>query len=197
MHDIVSHGLSVMVVQADGARYAAAKDPEAATRALDAISAAGREALADMRRMLGLLRSGDGTTGTSPQPGIGDIRALLDQAAGSGLRIRADVEDPLPSVDAGVGLAVYRVLQESITNVHKHAGPDPLVSVTVRRAGPDLLVEVRDDGRGSTAPDDGKGHGLMGMRQRVAAVDGTFEAGACPGGGFGVRASMPVAESAR
>jgi signal transduction histidine kinase len=146
----------------------------------------------DMRRMLGLLHSGDGTTGTSPQPGIADLDALLDQAAESGLRLHTDVERPLPRTDPGVGLAVYRVLQESLTNVRKHAGPDPEVRVTLRRAGDDLVVEVVDDGRGSTASDHGKGHGLIGMRQRTAAAGGTFEAGPRPGGGFLVRAHVPL-----
>jgi signal transduction histidine kinase len=200
MHDIVSHGLSVMVVQADGARYAAAKDPDAAARALQAISDTGREALTDMRRMLGLLRSPDGTTGTRPQPGIADLAALLDQAAASGLRLRAEVEQPLPTVDTGVGLVVYRVLQESLTNVRKHAGPDPEVRVVLRRAGEDLLVEVVDDGRGAGAGDrrdDRKGHGLLGMQERIAAVGGTFEAGPRPGGGFAVRACLPLAGERR
>jgi signal transduction histidine kinase len=91
-----------------------------------------------------------------------------------------------------VGLAVYRVLQESLTNVRKHAGPDPEVRVTLRRAGDDLVVEVVDDGRGSSASDHGKGHGLIGMRQRTAAAGGTFEAGPRPGGGFLVRAHVPL-----
>jgi signal transduction histidine kinase len=191
MHDIVSHGLSVMVVQADGARYASATDPQAATQALATISETGREALTDMRRMLGLLRAGDGGAGTRPQPGIADLDALLEQAAGSGLRLHAEVERPLP-VDSGVGLAVYRVLQESLTNVRKHAGPDPHVQVTLRRADDHLVAEVVDDGRGGTATDDGKGHGLIGMRQRVAALGGSLEAAPRPGGGFAVRARLPL-----
>ena len=192
MHDVVAHGLSVIVVQADGARYAADQDPTAATRALDTIGRTGREALTEMRQMLGLLRSDDGATGTRPQPGLADLDHLLAEAASSGLHLETDVEQRLPEAGAGVGLTVYRVLQEALTNVRKHAGPDPRVRVGVRGLPEGIRVTVEDDGRGASAPDDGKGHGVIGMHERVSALGGTIEAGPRPGGGYRVDALVPL-----
>lgn len=186
MHDVVAHGLSVIVVQADGARYAAATSPAAATDALGTIAATAREALGEMRRMLGLLRADD-TAAVRPQPGLGDLPDLL-----------ADVDDvELPedgaAVPDGVALAAYRVVQEALSNVRKHAGPGARVRVrvTADTAARELTAEVTDDGRGAAATDDGRGLGLRGMRERVDAHGGTLEAGPLPGGGFRVWARMP------
>jgi signal transduction histidine kinase len=145
-----------------------------------------------MRRMLGLLRAGDELTGTRPQPGLADLDGLLAQHTLTGMRLAVEVERPLPEVGPGTGLAVYRLVQEALTNVHRHAGPDAQVRVTLRRAGADLLVAVVDDGRGAAAPSDGRGHGLVGMRERVAVLGGTLEAGPAEGGGFAVRARLPL-----
>ena len=189
MHDVVAHGLSVIVVQADGARYAAAKDPDVAVGTLETISATGREALTEMRRLLGLLREGD--TGVAPQPGLDDVRHLVDEARASGMRVAAELPEPAPDVPDGVGLAAYRIVQEALTNVRKHAGPDAAVDVrvTVDRG---VAVDVRDDGRGAAARADGRGLGLVGMRERAAVHGGTLEAGPAPGGGFAVSARLPL-----
>ena len=189
MHDVVAHGLSVIVVQADGATYAAAKDPQVAVSTLETISAAGREALTEMRRLLGLLREGD--TGVVPQPGLDDVRHLVDEARAAGTRVDADLPESTPAVPDGVGLAAYRIVQEALTNVRKHAGPDAAVQVRVAvdRA---VTVDVRDDGHGAAAHADGRGLGLVGMRERAAVHGGTLEAGPAPGGGFAVSARLPL-----
>ncbi|GGF49357.1 two-component sensor histidine kinase [Marmoricola endophyticus] len=188
MHDVVAHGLSVMVVQADGARYQLSQDPGRAAPALETIAATGRESLAEMRRMLGLLRSED-PTGTRPQPGLDDLRFLLAQDPGPGLTLSADLPEALPEVGPGVGLAAYRIVQESLTNVRKHAGTGVRVDVAVRAADGVLHLRVRDHGvGGEPAPG---GHGLVGMRERAAVHGGRVEAGPSPSGGFEVRATLP------
>ncbi len=189
MHDVVAHGLSVIVVQADGARYAAAKDPDVATGTLETISTTGREALTEMRRLLGLLRDGD--TGVAPQPGLDDVRHLVDEARAAGTRVEADLPDGPVDVPDGVGLAAYRIVQEALTNVRKHAGPAATASVRVS-VGREVEVEVRDDGRGAAASSDGHGLGLVGMRERAAVHGGTLAAGPAGGGGFTVSARLPL-----
>jgi signal transduction histidine kinase len=190
MHDVVAHGLSVIVVQADGARYAAAREPAVAVDALDTIATSGREALTEMRRLLGLLRAGD--TGVRPQPGLADLPLLVDEARAAGTRVDADLPDGgHPEVSDGVGLAAYRIVQEALTNVRKHAGPAARVALRVS-VGEDVEVEVRDDGRGAAAAGDGRGLGLVGMGERAAAHGGTVEAGPAVGGGFVVSARLPL-----
>ena len=189
MHDVVAHGLSVIVVQADGARYAAAKDPDVAVGTLGTISSTGREALTEMRRLLGLLRDGD--TGVTPQPGLDDVRHLVDEARAAGTRVDADLPPDGTEVPDGVALAAYRIVQEALTNVRKHAGPGATVAVRVA-VGHDLEVDVRDDGRGAAADADGRGLGLVGMRERAAVHGGTLEAGPSVGGGFVVSARLPL-----
>ena len=189
MHDVVAHGLSVIVVQADGARYAAAKDPAVAVGTLETISTTGREALGEMRRLLGLLRDGD--TGMAPQPGLADVRHLVDEARAAGTRVEADLPEHPPEVPDGVGLAAYRIVQEALTNVRKHAGPGAVVRVRLV-VGRDIEVEVRDDGRGAAATGDGRGLGLVGMRERAAVHGGTLEAVPVTGGGFAVSARLPL-----
>ncbi|MBO9555388.1 sensor histidine kinase [Cellulomonas sp.] len=200
LHDIVAHSLSVVIAQADGGRYAADADPAAATRALTTIGETGRAALTDMRRLLGVLRAGPGDTdepGTAaaafaPQPGADDIGTLVDQVRASGVRVslvRLGTPRPLPP---GMGLALYRIAQEALTNVLKHAGPDPQVTVMVSWQPEAILVEVDDDGRGASAESDGLGQGMLGMRERATMFGGTVTAGPRPGGGFRVRAQLPT-----
>ncbi len=184
MHDVVAHGLTVMVVQADGARYAAPSDPALATTALADISTTGREALTEMRRLLGLLRAEE--TGTAPQPRLADIAALAAEE-----QVHAELvglERPVPD---GLALTAYRVVQEALTNARKHAGPAATTHVRVH-VDDDIEIVVEDDGRGASALDDGHGLGLLGMRERVLAHEGTVEAGPRPNGGFRVQARLPL-----
>ncbi|MGI9009376.1 MAG: DUF7134 domain-containing protein [Streptosporangiaceae bacterium] len=292
LHDVVAHNVSVMVVQADGAAYALASDPERTRQALAAIAATGRQALAEMRVMLGLLRrsgetesatafapagqlaaglpataqtaalsasalpaalsatapttpafsaSGQPATGQptttaarsatvaawsagtaapaatqptltpakpiarepgprpaaqspnlAPIPGIGQLDDLLDQARAAGLAVSCTIEGPVRPLSSGTELAAYRIIQESLTNTRKHGGPGARASVGLRYRQDAIEVTVTDNGIGAAAPCDGGGHGLTGMRERVALYDGTLAVGPLPGGGFAVRAALPA-----
>jgi signal transduction histidine kinase len=193
LHDVIAHNVSVMVVQADGASYALATDPGRAREALAAISATGRQALAEMRRMLGVLRrEEDGPTELrAPQPGVGELGELLDQARMAGLPVSFTVEGVPRPLPGGVALAAYRIVQESLTNTRKHAGPVASASVVLRYSADTVVLAISDDGRGAAAPD-GAGHGLTGMRERVAMYGGSVAAGPRSGGGFEVVATLPL-----
>lgn len=209
MHDIVAHSLSVVIAQADGGRYAAASDPQAATRALATIGDIGRAALTDMRRLLGVLRTEDGAghddppgvlpaPGTrsipavTPQPAEGDVENLVAQLRDTGMNISFARLGTPRNLPPGAGLTVYRIAQESLTNVLKHAGPAPHVTVLLAWNPGSVVLEVADDGRGASADSDGRGHGLVGMRERTTMFGGTLAAGPRPGGGFRVRAEIPT-----
>ncbi len=232
MHDIVAHSLSVIIAQADGGRYAAAQDPDAAARSLGTIAETGRAALTDMRRLLGVLRDAPTGTGTStaglpapgvlapgrpialppgrdsgagagpvttgsvattaPQPAAEDVEHLVAQMRASGMRVSSVRLGTPRHLPPGAGLTVYRIAQESLTNVLKHAGPGPSVTVLLQWQPTAVVVEVSDDGRGAAADSDGLGQGLLGMRERAAMFGGTVTAGPRPGGGFRVRATLPT-----
>lgn len=192
MHDVVAHGITGMIVQADGARYAAAQDPQVAVRTLETVAGTGRDALAEMRRLLGLLR-GTSDPELLPQPGLRELPTLLAADVEAG-RVVATLPDPVPEVPDGVALTVYRVVQESLTNVRKHAGPDARATVRVSASDRELHVEVADDGHGAAASaptGPGRGLGLLGMRERVDVHGGIVTAGPAPGGGWVVRARIP------
>ncbi len=190
LHDIVAHHVSVMVVQADGAQYALRTDTGRAETALTAISATGRQALTEMRRLLGVLRTADEQSGLAPLPGLGELRELLDQARGAGLEVTYTLTGTPRELPEGAELAAYRVVQESLTNTRKHAGLAATAAVTLRYEPDGLTVEVTDDG--VATPSSGPtGHGLAGMRERIAVYGGTVQAGPLPGGGFGVTARLP------
>lgn len=189
MHDVVAHGITGMIVQADGARYAAEQDPAVAVRTLGTVATTGREALTEMRRLLGLLR-GTSDPELVPQPGLGELPALLAADVEAG-RVRATLPDPTPTVPDGVALTVFRVVQESLTNVRKHAGPDATAEVEVREDGADLVVTVADDGHGAAGSPTSGGLGLVGMRERVGVHGGSLDIGPAPGGGWQVRARIP------
>jgi signal transduction histidine kinase len=194
MHDVVAHSLSVTIAQADGGRYAGATDPGAAIAALETISATGRQALADMRVLLGVLRDDD-RQDRAPQPDAGAIPDLVRQLEAGGLDVSLDVSGRPAPMSAGAGLAAYRIVQESLTNVLKHAGPGCRAWVVLTWLPDALEVYVADDGRGAgaapTAPEGPPGQGLLGMRERASLYGGRLQAGPLPGGGFGVRALLP------
>ncbi|HJC61665.1 MAG TPA: sensor histidine kinase [Candidatus Dietzia intestinigallinarum] len=199
IHDIVSHSLGTMVVMADGAAQTAIADPEQASRAMARVRDTGRGAMGEMRRMLGVLRE-DGTASRAPQPGLGALERLLEEARGTGLRVDLQVSGVPVSLPAGVDLAAYRIVQEALTNARKHGGP-LLSLVTVRVSYSDDAVDLRisDDGvDAATAGEVGadghhsSGHGLVGMRERASAYGGSLEAARRPGGGFEVHAMLPI-----
>jgi len=192
MHDVVAHSLSVMVVQADGALYAAQKRPEVAVETLRTISETGRSSLTEMRRLLGLLRDDRGELPMGPVPDATRVPELVEQLRTSGLVIELDVLGDLGRLDGATGLTVYRIVQEALTNTLKHAGPGVTASVDLRVTTDSVRIQVDDDGRGGTAADDGQGHGILGIRERIAVHAGEVEAGPRPGGGFRVKAVVPV-----
>jgi signal transduction histidine kinase len=201
LHDVVAHSMSVMTVQAGAARRVIDRDVDQAREALGAIEATGREALAEMRRLLGVLREDqpgpDGGT-LAPQPGLDRIAALVGQVRDAGVEVELTVDGTPRPVPQGLDVSAYRIVQEALTNVLKHAGP-ARAHVTVRHDDDGVDIEVVDDGRGigaHGATQDGGGHGLLGMRERVALYDGTLETGRRPGGGFRVHARLPVPSAA-
>ncbi|WP_370371564.1 sensor histidine kinase [Catenulispora sp. GP43] len=193
LHDVVAHNVSVMVVQADGATYALDQDPEAARKALLAISQTGRTALTEMRRMLGVLRSADDAGTYVPQPGIEQLGDLLEQVRSTGLPVSLTVEGVPREMPTGLALAVYRIVQESLTNTRKHGGPQVKASVALMYTDDCLVLRIVDNGRGAEAPGDGLGHGLVGMRERVSVFGGTLVTGPHVSGGYAVEAILPFA----
>jgi signal transduction histidine kinase len=198
LHDVVAHNVSVMVVQADGAAYALGTDPDRARDALAAISATGRQALTEMRVLLGVLRRNHDseTAELAPLPGLGQLDELLDQARAAGLTVTCTVHGEPQTIPGGTALATYRIIQESLTNTRKHAGPWARAEVVLRYVGEAIEISVTDDGIGVAAPSDGAGHGLTGMRERAAMYGGSVQAGPLPGGGFQVTARLPVTAGA-
>jgi signal transduction histidine kinase len=190
LHDVIAHHVSVMVVQADGAGYALKSDPATAETALAAISCTGRQALTEMRRLLGVLRSADDQAELAPMPGLGELRELLDQARSAGLAVTYTLTGKPRDLPEGAELAAYRVVQESLTNTRKHAGLAASAAVTLRYEPDGLTVEVTDNGMATSAGEPA-GHGLAGMRERIEMYGGTVQAGPLPGGGFRVLARLP------
>jgi signal transduction histidine kinase len=192
LHDVIAHSLSVIVVQADGAAAGAETRPAAAADALRTIADTGRDALTQMRRLLGVLRAEDGGTALAPQPGTARLDALVGQVARAGLPARLAREGEARALDGTIDVTLYRLAQEALTNVLKHAGEVSRVDVVLRYRDDAVELQVRDDGRGARAAGDDAGHGLVGMRERVEMHDGTLEAGPRDGGGFAVRAVIPT-----
>jgi signal transduction histidine kinase len=194
LHDILAHSLSLIVVQAGGERMALGGDRAATTEVLEAIERTGREALAETRRLLGTLRAEDEALLRRPQPTLAELERLVSQVRDAGLSVDLRVEGEPVSLSGGVAVSAYRIVQEALTNVVKHAG-DARVHVVVRYRGSELELEVADDGGGlRTAA--GNGHGLIGMRERVALYGGDLFASAGADGGFVVRARFPLGSAA-
>jgi signal transduction histidine kinase len=198
LHDVVAHAVSVMVVQADGAAYAVHSNPELAERAVKTISATGREALTELRRLLGVLRSEDGVGGErTPQPGTGSLDDLAERVRLVGLPVRLKLKGDLDGLPAGIGLGVYRIVQEALTNTLKHAGAGASAVVRVSRVGENIELDISDDGFGTPHQLVGisGGNGLIGMRERAHVFGGTLDAGPRPGGGWHVHAVLPIASA--
>jgi len=193
LHDVVAHSVGVMVVQAQGARRVLDRDPERAREALGAIEHTGRTALEEMRRSLGVLRRDGAEAALAPQPGMDGLGALVEHARRGGLMVEVTLEGKPRSLPQGVDLSAYRIVQEALTNAVKHTS-GAHARVTVRYGEHDLQLEVADDGPGVSVngPRRGSGHGLVGMRERVALYGGDVRAGPGPEGGFVVRASLPL-----
>ncbi|WP_199440983.1 sensor histidine kinase [Umezawaea beigongshangensis] len=195
LHDVVAHAVSVMVVQADGAGYAIRTDPELAERAVRTISETGRQALTELRRLLGVLRAEDQFAPQwVPQPDARGLAELVENCRASGLPVVLEVMGDLDDLPAGLGLGVYRIVQEALTNTLKHAGTGATAVVRVIRVDDRVELEVLDDGFGT--PNDlvavSGGNGLIGMRERAGVLGGTIETGPNPGGGWRVRVTLPV-----
>ncbi|MFN8020794.1 MAG: sensor histidine kinase [Acidimicrobiales bacterium] len=192
MHDVVAHSLSVMIIQAGAARRQVRANPDRATESLETIEATGREAMTEMRRILGVLRAETSDTDAAelaPQPSLATLDDLVS-AAGD-LPISLHTEGDLGSLPTAVELSAYRVVQEALTNVRRHAGRVDHVDVRVERTEGTLTVVVEDDGRGAGAVAGPPGFGLVGMRERVGMFGGRLDVGPRPGGGWRVRAVFP------
>jgi signal transduction histidine kinase len=201
LHDVVAHAMSVIAVQSGVGAHVASSHPQEASKALAAIEATSRAALTELRRMLGVLRQDSEPRGSlAPVPGLADMDSLLAETAKAGLAVRLRVEGTPSPLPAGIDLSAYRIVQEALTNVVRHAGPAH-AQVRICYRDQDVTVEVTDDGRGAvTSVSDGRpgtGHGLIGIRERVAAFGGDLEVGPRPGGGFRVAARLPLAVDRR
>jgi signal transduction histidine kinase len=195
LHDVVAHSVSVMVVQAQAAQRVLEADTGAAQEVLGSIETTGRQALTELRRLLGLLRQFDGAPSLSPQPGLQHLDTLLDQIRDAGLSVQLTVEGSPAALPQGVDLSAYRIVQEGLTNTLKHAGADR-ATVLVRYAPAQVEIEISDDGHGPPGGDDGRGHGLVGMGERVALYGGELRTGPGERGGYVVWARLPLGSSA-
>jgi signal transduction histidine kinase len=190
LHDVIAHCVSVMTVQAGGARLLLDEEPQSARESLLAVEETGRQTLAEMRRLLGILRRDMAAPGLAPQPGLAELDALLARCRQAGLPVELRVEGARAALAPGIDLAAYRVVQEALTNAIKHAGP-ARAQVTVRYEPGALALEIADDGR-AMSKNGGHGHGLVGMRERVGLYGGDVNAGPRTGGGYAVRVRLPL-----
>jgi signal transduction histidine kinase len=191
LHDVVAHAISVIVLQARGGRRMLDESPAETRAALDAIERAGEQALVEMRRLLGLLRDTDEAAALAPQPSLAHISELAARMSETGLPVEVRVEGAVVELPPGIDVTAYRIVQEGLTNALKHAGPAH--ARVVVRYGDDMLeLEVLDDGTGS-ANGGGSGHGLAGIKERVAVYGGDLESGRRPEGGFSLKARLPLA----
>ena len=198
LHDVVAHSMSVIAVQSGVANHVIDSRPAQARQALATIEATSRSALVELRRLLGVLRQGDDPVASlEPNPGMAEIGRLADQIRSAGVEVELKVEGEPGELPPGVDLSAFRIAQEGLTNVLKHGGG--VARVLVRYSPGAVSVEIADDGRAGTdgAPAEGTGHGLIGMRERVAVFGGQLTAGPVPGGGYRMTARLPYAAAAR
>jgi signal transduction histidine kinase len=191
LHDVVAHRVSLMTVQAGAAKTVAADDPERAWQAMREVEKAGRQALDELRHLLGVLRPESEAEALGPQPGIADVPRLVDQFRAVGLDVSLAMEDAQADLPARVDLSAYRIVQEALTNVLKHAGPGARTEVRLNTDSQHVAIEVLDNGRGGTILP-GSGQGIVGMRERTLLLRGSLHVGPRPGGGFQVVARLPV-----
>jgi signal transduction histidine kinase len=199
LHDVVAHRVSLMTVQAGAAKAVAAQDPEGALKAMGAVEEAGRQALDELRHLLGVLRPETELDGLGPQPGLADLPRLVEQIRGAGVEVSLATDGVSAELPARVDLFAYRIVQEALTNVLKHAGPGAHTQVRLASSRNRIVIEVLDDGQGITvmpgsvpAQGGARGHGIVGMRERALLLGGTLDAGPRPGGGFQVVARLPT-----
>jgi signal transduction histidine kinase len=209
LHDVVAHSLAVMIVQADGGRYAFDTDPGQAREALVTVAATGREALEDMRRLVGVLRGTGSDSAAEPEAddrrraSLRGLDTLVERACSAGLSIVVNRSDPPPELPPAAELTVYRIVQEALTNVLRHAGRRARVTLSVAAEADTVKLSIVDDGGDRLAPVGGRGegtrtagNGLVGMRERIAVHGGTFRAGPRLDGGWAVEATIPTVEAA-
>jgi signal transduction histidine kinase len=193
LHDVLAHRISMISVQSGVGAHLLDRDPDQARRALVAVNQASKEALQELRATLGLLRQVDGPEPRSPAPGLAQLEQVVASTTAAGVDVRVEVSGQPRDLPTGVDLAAYRIIQESLTNVIRHArAATARVAIAYRRA--DVVIQIDDDGRGSDAPEPGAGggNGLLGMRERTTALGGDLEAGPIASGGFRVRARLPL-----
>lgn len=196
LHDVTAHSLSIIALQAGAAEKAVKRDPDAAIAALQTIRVTSKDSLDELRAMLGVLRSADEDAPLSPAGRLERLPELVRTVEQAGVHVTLDVADDLGDVPAYADVSAYRIVQEAITNVVRHAQAST-ARVVVRRDGDELTLEIADDGRGASAGAVAEGHGIAGMRERVAALSGTFSAGPVQGGGFRVDARLPLTRGAQ
>jgi signal transduction histidine kinase len=193
LHDVVAHRVSLMTVQAGAAKTIAADDPEGASRAMHAVETAGRQALDELRHLLGVLRPEADGEALGPQPGLAAVPRLVDQFRAAGLEVSLTMDPPRPDLPARVDLSAYRIVQEALTNSLKHAGPGARTEVRLHTDSRGVDIEVLDDGRGGSILT-GSGHGIVGMRERALRLGGRLDASPRAGGGFQVIARLPLGQ---
>lgn len=195
LHDVVAHRVSLMTVQAGAAKTIAADNPDGALKAMEAVEHAGRQALDELRHLMGVLRPESEADALGPQPGVADVPRLVEQLKDAGLNVSLTMDGAQNDLPARIGLSTYRIVQESLTNVLKHAGPSARTEVRVSVNDREIAIEVLDNGRGATILP-GSGHGIAGMRERAQLLGGSLDARPRPGGGFQVVARLPIGDNA-
>ena len=194
LHDVIAHSMSVIAVQSAVGNHVIDTQPTEARQALAAIEATSRSALTEMRRLLGVLRQeGEPRGSLAPAPGLADLASLVGQVQDAGLRVWITVDGQRGPVPPGIDLSAYRIIQEALTNVIKHAAASS-AQVTISYRPDSVTVEITDQGSSGPPGRTGSGHGIIGMRERVAVFGGEFAAGPGPDGGFRVRACFPIAK---
>jgi len=193
LHDVVAHQMTVMTLQADGARRIADGSDPRVVKALETISDTGHSALSEMRRMVGLLRAPEEASETEPLPRLAEVEQLVERVRAAGVSVGLEIEGDVRRLPDGTELSAYRIVQESLTNSVRHGGPDVTATVAIEYKEDHLNLLILDDGRGASAESgDEVGHGIVGMRERITVLGGEFSAGPRTGGGYQVHAIIPI-----